>query len=103
MSVTTEPRLYKSIPDTVHSRLKILKAALDADNIAAVIGMGLARLEDGFGCTSCGCWVGRNPEQPPPIDSARWDDLAQYHTADCRWIRTKGYQVKIKGIRGKRQ
>ncbi len=84
----------RDMPVSIHDRAKIMKVALGADSIIAVYGMAMARLEGGYGCTSCGCYIGDHPEQPPKIDSKKWDSLANHHAGSCKWIRTKGFQIK---------
>lgn len=34
-------------------------------------------------------------QQPEPEDEAAWKTLAEDHTADCRWIETKGLRVGL--------
>jgi len=81
------------MPVSVDDRISILKVAMRTKNKAAVIGIALARLEGGYGCMSCGAYVGKEPVKPPAVGSPDWDELAEYHIAKCEWIKTQGYQI----------
>ena len=84
---------YRRVPETVVKRIRALKLAYECESLGAVIGMGIARLEGGYGCVSCGAYVGQEPQRPPTIDSNRWPEIAEKHVQGCRWIATKGFQI----------
>ena len=96
MPIARMEKTYRGLPITTVKRIKLLKTLLGADNAGAVIGMGIARLEGNVGCTSCGANIGENALTPPPVSSPRWEELKHRHAEGCRWIKTKGFQIKIK-------
>ena len=86
-------RGIRGLTKPVMARIKALQLAFECDTQGAVVAMGIARLEGGYGCVSCGAFVGRDPQRPPAADSTRWPEIAEKHVQGCRWVATKGFQV----------
>ena len=85
-------KTIRGIPEPVVKRIKALKLAYDCETQGAVVAMGIARLEGGYGSVSCGAFVGQDPQRPPAVDSTRWPEISEKHVQGCRWVATKGFQ-----------
>ena len=96
MPIEKEDKKFRGLPVSVFKRMLLLKTILGADSLAAVIGMGIARLEGGFGCNSCGAHIGDSPMNPPPVSSSRWEEIQHRHAKGCKWVRTRGHQIKVR-------
>ena len=86
-------KTFRGIPATVVKRIQALRLAYDCDTQGAVVGMGIARLEEGRGCLACGAFIGPDIQRPPAVDSTRWSEITEKHVQGCRWVATKGFQV----------
>ena len=94
MGIKTKSVTIWGIPETAYQRMCVLMPVLGTYSKGALLGMAIARLEGGFGCTHCGAWIGSAPVDPPDLDSKEWAELAEHHTDKCEWIKTKGHQIK---------
>lgn len=93
--IKTSIRRYRNIPDPVHQRIKVL-AAEHGCTQAAIIGRAVASFDGGYGCAGCGVFmfIEQVPtDKPPPPHSQAWAKMAEHHTENCKWIRTRGFQV----------
>ncbi len=41
-----------------------------------------------------------DPEEVPAVeDTDRWENIGQWHEADCEWIRTRAHRVGQEGVK----